>query len=287
MKKIIISCDNAADVPEEFLQKYDIRQFFFNINIGEKSYVDKLEISADEIYKSWWENKILPKTSAIVPYSYKVDFERWVAEGYSVIHFSIGSGVSLAHENAVTAAKEVGGDIAVIDTQTVSSTVSILVIKACKMRESGMSAEEIVAKSHENIKKANCTFVLDTLEFLKAGGRCSAVKLITANLFKIHPVIFVDNADCARMRPIDKYRGSMNMIATKYAQKRLATARNVDKEFVAVITTGNVEQAVIDTLSAQAKDFGFENVIVSRTSGVISSHAGPGAFGMLFLSDQT
>ena len=282
-KKIILSADTACDVGEELRARYDVQIKPFHIQIGEESFIDGEEISPDELYAAWRERGILPKTAAITPEEYRTYFSKWNADEYDVIHIHIGSALSGSYNYCCMTAKELG-NIYPVDSATLSSGMALLVVKAGDMIKAGLSALEIQQNITAMQQKTRVSFVLDTLEFMRAGGRCSTLAMIGANLLKLKPEIIVETQNKGNMTVGKKYRGVMERVLEEYVRDRLEDVHDIDTS-LAYITHSGSPQSDIDLVRAEmAKYIQFDDIQVTRASGVISSHCGPRTLGVLFMT---
>lgn len=283
MNKIILSADSTCDIGPKLQQKYNVHFFNFHIQLEGKSYIDKVEISAQEIFDRWYEKKVLPKTAAITPEDYRAFFEKWVNDGYDIIHINLGSGLSAAHQNCKIIADELG-HIYTVDSASLSSGSGLLVAKAGEMIESGMSAKEIQQKLIDIRTKTNASFILDTLDFMAAGGRCSTVQAFGANILNIKPSIVVNNLDGGKMSVGKKYRGKMEKVLENYVRDQLEGKDNLDLSRI-FITYPTAPPEMVEHVKAQIKKYqNFENIYNTVASGTIGSHCGPGTLGILFMT---
>lgn len=281
-KKVILSADSTCDIGSELQNKFDVQFFHFHILIGEKSYTDGVDITPDEMYKAWRQDGILPKTAAIAPAEYYDFFEKWVKEGYEVLHINLGSGISAAHQNCCIAAEEIG-NVYPIDSASLSTGFGHLVAKAGEMIQQGMSASEIQNKLLDMRPKTRASFVLDTLEFMRAGGRCSAVAAFGANILKLKPCIRVDNANGGKMDVGKKYRGDMEKVLKEYIKDQLAPEANLDLSRIFITHSGSPDSDIELAKQEIKKYADFKEVYVTRASGTISAHCGPRTLGVLFM----
>lgn len=277
MSNIKITADSTCDLPREFIQQYDVSVNPLYTVLGDKSLLDSVEVFPDDIYEFVGKTGQLPKTSAGSVADYISLFEQFVKEGKEVVHFSLGSGLSSSYQNACIAASEVG-NVYVVDTESLSSGSALVVYKACELRESGMSASDIADASREYVKCVDASFVVDSLDYLHKGGRCSSVAMLGANLLKIKPVIGV--AELGKMSMVDKPRGQFDKVLKKYVDARLSQD-GINKKRIFVTHT-KCDDALVADIVAQVKGYGFEEVIDTTAGCVITSHCGPGTLGVLF-----
>ena len=218
-QKIILSADSTCDLDEELKERYHVNYFPLHINLNGKDYLDNVTITPEEIYREYYDHKVLPKTAAVNVQEYIEHFRPWVDDGYEVIHVNLGHALSSSYQNCCLAAQELG-HVHVIDSCNLSTGTGLTVVAAGKMIEQGLNAETIAEKLREGTSRRHASFILDTLTFLSAGGRCSSVTAFGANMLKLKPCIQVDNRD-GSMAVGKKYRGSLDKVLVKYVKDAL------------------------------------------------------------------
>ena len=278
MSKIKITCDSTCDLTNELYQKNNITVVPLSIALGDEIRRDSIDIDADEIFRFVKSTNQLPKTSAISIGEYEDVFGKLVDEGYTVIHINISSELSSSHQNACLAAEDIG-NIYVIDSRNLSSGSGHLVLLAAAMADSGMEAGEIVDILNEKKEKLDVSFVLQTLEYLHKGGRCSSVAAFGANALKLRPEIQVIDG---KMQVGRKYRGDMEKTILAYVHGRLDGRDDIDTDRIFVTHSGVPEEIlckVVDTVKALHP---FREVLITRAGCTISSHCGPACLGVLF-----
>ncbi|MDL2253027.1 DegV family protein [Ruminococcaceae bacterium OttesenSCG-928-I18] len=282
-KKIILSADSACDIGPDLKERYQVNFFPFHILLDGKSYEDGVDISAEDIYAAYREKGILPKTAGITPAEYADYFRRWVQDGHEVIHINLGSALSSTHQNCKMAAEELG-HVHVVDSASLSTGFGLLVVKGGEMIARGRPAGEIAAALAEGSARTNASFVLDTLEFMKAGGRCSAVAAFGANLLQLKPSIRVNNHSGGSMGVSKKYRGSIERVLPEYVRDQLADRDDLDLDRIFITHSGSPASDVELVRGEIAKYADFKEVIETRASATISSHCGPRTLGVLFMN---
>ena len=276
--KIGISAESTIDLPEEILNKYSIHTVPFTILLGDKLGLDGV-ITPNEIFEYVATSKVLPKTSAVNQFQFEEHFKGLLKEYDAIIHFSLSSEMSSAYANAVEASKKFN-NVYVIDSRSLSTGIALLAIKAAKMVEQGLSVEEIVQKSKETTSKVQAGFVLNKLDYLRKGGRCSGLVCFGANLLHIRPQILVKNG---KMAPYKKYRGNYDYCVGQYCKDTLLEFPDGDKELAFVTYTTASEQAV-ECAYNYLKNAGYKEVYKTNAGATISSHCGPNTLGILFIT---
>lgn len=278
-KKILIASDSTTDLSPELIERYGIKILPLTISLGGKTYRDGLEIDADAIYMHYEKTGELPKTTAANIGEYTDFFTEMTKDGDDIIFFSLSSLMSSTFNNARIAAEDFNG-VYVVDTLNLSTGGGLLMLAACDMVKEGLSAKEI----YENVSKlalnVEASFVIDSLEFLHKGGRCSALSMLGANLLKLKPCIEVKNG---AMGVGKKYRGKFADVLREYIKERLVNIEDIDKKRV-FVTHAGCDEALVKELAATVSEMNiFEEVFVTRAGSTISSHCGKNTLGILFI----
>lgn len=281
-KKIILSADSTCDLTSELFEKYNISRLPLYITFGEESFRDGVEITPDELYQKVKETDTLPKTSAVSVGDFIEYFGKLLEEADQVIHFSISSALSCTFQNATLASAEFEGRVFLVDTLNLSTGEALTVLHAAELLKADKTAEEIVADCESYAKRVDASFIVDKLEFLHKGGRCSALTALGANLLSIKPCIEVSGG---KMDVGKKYRGKFKAVLQKYVEERLASG-DIDTSRIFVTHAGCADD-VVETVYAAVKDSGiFKEVLLTRAGCTISSHCGPDTLGILFARNQ-
>ena len=278
MSKIKITCDSTCDLTEELYAKYGVEVLPLGVTLGDKLYKDGVDICAKDIFKYVSETGKLPTTSAISVGEYTDAFKKYTDGGYSVIHINLSSEMSVCHRNALLAAEEFEG-VFPIDSRNLSSGSGHLVIEAAKMAQSGMEAADIAARLKELAERLDVSFVLQTLDYLKKGGRCSGVVALSASVLQLRPEIEVVSG---KMQVGKKYRGRMEKSILDYVRGRLEGRDDLvlDRIFV---THSHVPSDIVEKAIELVKEIApFAEVIETVAGCTISSHCGPACLGVLF-----
>ncbi len=282
-RKIILSADSTCDLGPELKDRYDVHYYPFHVILRGQDYQDNVTITTEEIYQAYYEDKTLPKTAAINVSEYIDYFRPWVDAGYEVIHLNLGGALSSAHQNCMLAATQLPG-VYPIDSQNLSTGISLLVIAAGDMIRQGLSASEIVIRIKELRSHCHASFILDTLDFMHAGGRCSSVVALGASLLNLKPCIEVDNSD-GSMRVGRKYRGSLPKVLTRYTQDELKRYHNIRTDHI-FITHSGIDSSCIEAVKKTIwETMNFSEIHITKASCTISCHCGPNTLGILFMTD--
>lgn len=280
MGKIRITADSTCDLSESLLQKYEISILPLNIVLDMKSYSDGEEISPDEIYV--WSEKMhkTPKTAAV---AYDRALEMAAAfqkNGDEMIFFGISESMSTTC-NVMRMVKEELNytGMYIIDSQNLSTGIGLQVLRAAELAGQGLAAQEIVTQIEQERGRVRASFVVERLDYLAMGGRCSSVVALFGGKLKLKPRIEVTDG---KMEAGKKYRGNQDKVILKYVQDMEMQLRQADPHRI-FITHSGCEEAVIRSVEEYLKDLHhFEEILITRAGGVISSHCGPGTLGVLF-----
>ena len=276
--KILISSDSTCDLSPELLERYNIKTVPLGVNLGDKTFFDGVDITPDEIYAHHEKTGELPKTTAANVGDLIDYFKPLSEENKAVIHLSLSSDFSSTYNNACLAASEYD-NIFVVDSRNLSTGNGLLVIAAKEMAESGMEAKKIVEKLNEMALCVDASFVIDNLEYLHKGGRCSALAALGANLLKLKPCIQVKNGS---MGVCKKYRGRYMQTLEEYAADRFADLSDIDPDRVFITHAGCDDEIVNGVYKLVEKTGHFKEIIVSRAGCTISSHCGKDTLGILY-----
>ena len=249
------------------------------VSLGDDFRLDGVNVQADDLYDYVEKTGSLPKTCAISLGDYQEEFSKWVKEGYEVVHINLSDKLSTSHQSACIAAEEVG-NVYVVDSKSLSTGSGHLVLLACQMAQQGMSGAEIARELEVLREKVDASFIIQTLQYLHKGGRCSGVAVFGANLMKIRPEIVLEEGS---MHVGKKYRGSMEKTVLDYVRGRLEGRTDVDTRRL-IITHSGVPEALLEQvrkLSTQLQPF--REVLITRAGSTISCHCGPNCLGVLFL----
>ena len=279
-----IIADSTCDLSKELLEKYNVSVLPLHIVLGDKEYKDGLEIGPDEIYQWSDANKEAPKTSAASISDAMELFQAHLKNFDEIICFSISGQMSTTVNVMRMAAEELDAEdkIHIIDSENLSTGGGLLVIEAAIMASEGKSGKEI-AEAIEQLKpQVRASFIVDTLTFLHRGGRCSGVAALAGGALKLHPKIVVENG---AMKPDKKYRGKMSSAILTYAKELEPQLKTAKTERVFITHSGCGEE-IIESIRQYLVELGhFEEILITRAGGVISSHCGPGTLGVLFIEN--
>lgn len=282
MQKCIITAETTCDLSPEILKERNFRTIPITIIMGLEEKKDGVAIKAEELFDYVKKTGQLPKTAAVSVEEYKEFFTEVKKDCEKIIHFSISSKASSSCNNAKAASKEVDG-VYVVDTKALSTGEALLMLKASDMLQEGMEVEEVYNKIVELTSKVQTSFVVDTLDYLAKGGRCSAVALIASKILKIHPYIY-ENDGALQVKK--KYMGTLQRALSSYVQDVASEYKNYDKKRVFVTHSPCDGRELVEEVIAKVKEyFDFEEIIETQAGATVSTHCGKNTIGVLFIAE--
>ena len=283
MVKVI--ADSTCDLSEELIEKYGITIIPLYIVLGEKEYRDKVEIMPADIYKWSDENKTTPKTAALSIDDAVKAMMPILEQGDDIVIFSISKDMSSTNNVFRLATEELEAEdrISVIDSANLSTGIGLMVIEAAIMAQAGKSKDEITAVIEGLKPRVRASFVVDTLEYLHRGGRCSGLAALAGGMLKLHPKIVVKDG---AMGADKKYRGKLDAVILKYAKEMEADLLTAKKDRV-FITHSGCDDEVVASVKEYLESLGyFDEILTTVAGGVVSSHCGPGTLGVLYIAGE-
>ena len=278
-RKTVIASDSTCDLSLELIEAYGIHIIPLGVTLGETQYTDGVDIDPDLIYAHYEKTGQLPKTSAVNLVDFEDYFARETASGNDVVLFTISSEMSSTCNNARLAAESFE-NVYVVDTRNLSTGGGLLVVTAAEMAAEGRSAAEIAETCRALAPCVDASFIIDSLEFLHKGGRCSALAAFGANMLSLKPCIVVKDG---KMGVGKKYRGRFGAVLPKYVSDRLGDASDVVKGHI-FVTHAGCEPAIIDAcVEAVAAIAPEAKIHITRAGCTISSHCGRNTLGVLFI----
>ncbi len=277
--KIAISVETANDLTKELKEKYDIKEIPFTIVLGNEMIKDG-ELTTSQIFDYVDRTGVLPKTTALNEFEYTEYFEELKKEYDGVVHIALSSGISSTCGNAMRAANNLE-NVLVVDSQSLTTGIGLLAIYARELADLGLSLKEIQEKVSARIDKLQVSFVVDRLDYLHKGGRCSSVALLGANILKIHPRIVLKDG---KMSMDKKYRGSMGSVIAKYCQEVLSDFNKPDLD-KAFITYTSATPEMLKEARQACVEAGFKDIYEACAGGTVASHCGANTLGLIYFND--
>lgn len=277
--KIKIMSDSTCDLSQELLEKYDITLVPLTIVKDGKAYADGVTITPAEIYAHVAAGGGLCSTTAMNAGEYAEWFSKYADSYDGVIHINISSEFSSSYQNACLAAEDFE-NVRVVDSRNLSTGQGLVVLQACKYAQECNDLDELQSKLQAFTEKVEASFLLDKLEYMVKGGRCSSAAALGANLLNLKPCIEVKNG---KMSVVKKYRGNYAKCLASYVKDRLADREDLEHDTLFVTRTpvsDECQKAVAEAVDAYGD---FENIYWTEAGCTVSCHCGPGTLGVLFV----
>ncbi len=277
--RIKITADSTCDLSPAQIRDNDIEIFPLFVNMGEGSYRDGVDIRPAEIFAHVAAGGALCSTAAVPVGDYLERFEALSKEYDGIIHISLGSGFSVTCRNAQLAAEELP-KVRVIDSRNLSTGHGHVVMEAVRLAKTAESLDALADALNAFAPRVDTSFLLDRLDYMVKGGRCSLVAALGANLLKLKPCIeVVDN----KMIVAKKYRGNYTKCMENYVRDRLQGASDLVYERI-FITHTPVPDEILDTVRKTVCECGdFEEIVETTAGCTISCHCGEGCLGILYI----
>ena len=279
MARIKILSDSTCDLAPELLQKYDISLTPLTVVKEGEPFRDGVDITPADIFAHVDGGGALCSTSAVSEYEYATVFSQYASDYDAVVQITIGSGFSACYQNACLAAQEFD-NVFVVDSGNLSSGQGLLVMEAARLAEAGQSGEDIARALRELAPKVEASFLVERLDYLYKGGRCSAVAALGANILGLKPCIEVSGG---KMGVCKKYRGSFESAVRQYVRERLEGREDIRSTLAFVTHPAAPESVVRAALDTAAQYGSFDQVIETHAGCTVSCHCGPHTLGILFV----
>lgn len=277
--KIKILSDSTCDLSQELLEKYDITLVPLTIVKDGKAYADGVTITPAEIFAHVAAGGGLCSTTAMNAGEYADWFSKYADSYDGIIHVNISSEFSSSYQNACLAAEDFD-NVRVVDSRNLSTGQGLVVLQACKYAQECNDLDELHAKIQAFTEKVEASFLLDKLEYMVKGGRCSSAAALGANLLNLKPCIEVKNG---KMSVVKKYRGNYAKCLANYVKDRLADRDDLECDTLFVTRTPVSDECLKAVAEAVDAYGDFENIYWTEAGCTVSCHCGPGTLGVLFV----
>ena len=277
---IRITSDSTCDLSPDYLQAHRVELLPLYTMKGGETFRDGVDIHPQDIFDHVAAGGDLCSTAANNISDYQELFARLLPECDAIIHIDISADFSSCYQNACVAASELP-NVYVVDSRNLSSGHGHIVCEAVNMAEEGkLSPQEIVDRLNELTSRVEASFLLDRLDYMVKGGRCSMVVALGANLLHLKPCIEVING---KMKVVKKYRGSYEKCILNYVKDRLQNRDGLVYKRI-FITHTPVEDGLVDKVRAAIQECApFTDIIETQAGCTVSCHCGPGTLGILFI----
>lgn len=276
---IKILSDSTCDLPREVLEKYNITMIPLSVIKDGKSFTDGVDITPEAIFSHVANGGDLCSTAAVNIGEYEDYFTKYTSAYDGVIHINISAEFSSCHQNACLASENFK-NVRVIDSRNLSTGQGLVVLKACELAKEYEDLDTIAELLNEFTQKVEASFLLDRLDYMVKGGRCSAAAALGANLLNLKPCIEVKNG---KMGVVKKYRGNYSKCLASYVKDRLANRDDLDRGTLFVTHTPVTEECFQAVEQAVAQYNDFQTTYWNEAGCTVSCHCGPGTLGVLFV----
>lgn len=276
---IKIMSDSTCDLSPELAEKFNVSILPLTVIKNGESYLDNVTITPKDIFAHVASGGALCSTTATNVGEYIEQFEKFAPDYDGVIHISLGSGFSSSYQNACLAAEDFE-NVRVVDSKNLSTGQGLVVLKACELAQTCDNIDTLQQMLQEFTDKVEASFLLDQLQYMVKGGRCSGAAALGANLLNLKPCIEVRDG---KMSVVKKYRGNYAKTLASYIKERLSGRDDLDKGTLFITNTPISDECMDSVKAAVAEYADFENIYWTEAGSTISCHCGPGTLGVLFV----
>lgn len=280
MHKVIIMTDSTCDLTPELIEKRHIHVVPLYVNFGDLSYRDGVDLTTEQLYEKVDELGFLPKSSAVSPGEFVNQFTPLIEAGYDIVCITIGSKLSGTFQSAMIAKDMVApSKIQVVDSNNLSSGVGLVVLKACDLRDQGLTAEVIKTKLDLITPRVRSQFAIQTMDYLYKGGRCSALSAFLGGVLAIKPIIQVNSG---KLDVYKKAIGKMTRALDYMLEDYENLFEKIDPDYVMI--THSVADKSAAYMVDKVQSIGMpKELLITRAGCVISTHCGKGTIGILYI----
>lgn len=277
--RVKIISDSTCDLSLEQIAEHQIGIVPLIVMKGNQEFLDGITITPADIFAHVATGGSLCTTAARGVAVYQEEFAKYAGEYDGVIHVNIGSDFSSSHQNACIAAEDFE-NVRVIDSKNLSTGQGLVVLKACELAQTAKDMDELKQQLDDFVSRVEASFVLDRLEYMVKGGRCSGAAALGANLLSLKPCIEVKDG---KMVVVKKYRGHIEKCMAAYVKDRLSDRDDLDQDRIFITHTDVSKESLEAVRSGVAQYGNFKNVYETVAGCTVSCHCGPGTMGILFV----
>ncbi len=276
---IKIISDSTCDLSAELLAAHDITLAPLTVVKGDAQFKDGLTITAADIFAHVAAGGDLCSTAANSIGEYEDIFSQYAPHYDGVIHINISSEFSSCYQNACIAASDYP-NVRVIDSRNLSTGQGLVVLKACELAKSATDLDQLAQELRDFTEKVEASFLVDKLDYLVKGGRCSSAAALGANLLNLKPCIEVRDG---KMIVVKKYRGKYDKCLANYVKDRLALREDLDQDILFITKTSVSDECYQAVTDAVQEHGNFQHIYETTAGCTVSCHCGPGTLGILFV----
>ncbi len=280
-KPVVITADSTVDLSADLIERFQIHTIPLTITLGEDTFLDGQGFTPLDMYERYRRDGTLPQTSAPGVQEFLDFFSAFTERGYEVVHLDISAELSNTYNSARLAASELEG-VYPVNSRMLSTGVGLLALEGAECRDRGMGAAEIAEHLESLTGKVSTSFVLDTLEFMWKGGRCSGVAALGANLLHLKPALEMKDG---KLGVYKKYRGRMSSVYRQYITERLQ-GKKIRANHVFMTESGEIDPELLAELEQLIRELsGCRELHHTMAGCTISTHCGPKCLGVLFIEE--
>ena len=281
--KFKILSDSTCDLSPDLVCRYDIGIIPLIVVKADQEYLDGQTITPKDIFEHVAAGGNLCSTAARSVAAYQEAFAGYAGAYDGVVHINISSDFSSSYQNACIAAQDFD-NVRVVDSRNLSTGQGLVVLKACELAKTAQSLDQLKAELDAFTSRVEASFVLDKLEYMVKGGRCSSAAALGANLLNLKPSIEVRDG---KMSVVKKYRGKYDRCLRNYVMDRLGNREDIDRGTL-FITHTPVSDECLEAVREAVKECGhFDNIYETEAGCTVSCHCGPGTLGVLFVRKES
>ena len=282
-RKTLILSDSTCDLGNEICKGRDIRITPLTVVFGNENHLDGIDVQPDHVYEYYKTSGQLAKTTATNISEHEEFIKKNVPDDKEAVYFHISSEMSTTFNNARLATAEMD-NVFCIDSRNLSTGIGLMVLYAADLADEGKSAKEIYDEINSIVDRVDASFVVDTLEYLHKGGRCSSIAALGANLLKLRPMIQVKDG---KMSVAKKYRGKMSDVFKQYAEERINDENKYVSKQIFVTHSGNCDEIAVELKKMVEAAYPDKQVLITRAGCTVSCHCGPGTLGILGIREKS
>ncbi len=276
---IKIISDSTCDLSEQLIAKHNITLAPLTVIKGDEQFKDGVTITPDVIFSHVANGGALCTTAANSIGEYADLYEQFSGDYDGIVHITIGSCFSACYQNACLAAEDYP-NVRVIDSRNLTAGQGLVLLKACALSKTATDLDELADAVRAYTEKVEASFLVEKLDYLVKGGRCSSAAALGANLLNLKPCIEVKDG---KMAVVKKYRGNYTKCLSTYVKERLEGRDDIDRDTVIVTKTKLPAECYDAVMSAVHTYGGFKHIYETTAGCTISCHCGPGTLGLLFV----
>jgi len=281
MSKVAIVTDSTGDLPQDLIEKYNIKIVPLFVNFGEESFADNgVDITIKEFYEKLKDIKVLPKSSQPTPAAFIDAYNDVLKDHDSIISIHISKKMSGTIASAEIAKKELGKDIEIVDSQFVHMPLGILVVKAAELASQGKSKEEILVFIEEFIDKIKILFIPRNLKHLIMGGRIGRAKGLIASLLEINPILTIHDGEVSQYKTTRRWSQAKTELIE--SMKTMVTKPENLTVYVADSDAKEAGDEMVERIRAEIHP---KEIYKSYIGSVVGTHLGPGGVAVTFYED--